>query len=211
MPILFDLDGTLINSLTDLACAANHAVTCLGGQAHPIEDYGAMVGNGARMLISRALGPDREAQLEQAMPLFHAYYAEHLFDHTAPYDGIAELLDTLVKRRMPIAILTNKPHAATVPIVERLLGSWPWAKILGQREGIPIKPDPTGAMEIAHHLKANPADCFFVGDSDVDMLTGRNAGMTAVGVTWGFRPAEELRTAGAHHLIDHPRDLLSYL
>jgi phosphoglycolate phosphatase len=209
--VIFDLDGTLIHSLDDLAAAANHAVSPWGVGPHSPTDYRMMIGDGAEMLIRRALGDAALEQLPAALERFQKYYADHMTVHTHLYEGVEAMLDSLVKRANPIAILSNKPHLATERVVAELLGAWSWAAVAGQRTGIPIKPDPTAAIQMAEQMARPPADCWFVGDSANDILTGRAAGMVSVGVTWGMRGRDELTDAGAEYLIDEPGELLNVM
>lgn len=208
-PVLFDLDGTLLNTLTDIANAANFAMTRLDQPTHPVADFRRMVGDGADVLMQRALPNDQQALCDQALEHFKRHYMQHLYDNTAPYDGICELLGELVRREHPIAVLTNKPHPAAVQMVDRVLGQFPWTCVAGHRDGIAKKPDPAPAIEIAKRCGATPESCYFVGDSNTDMRTAVNASMIGVGAAWGFRDRKELLEAGAMHVIDHPSELLA--
>lgn len=207
-PVLFDLDGTLIDSLTDIAHAANFALSQLHRPTHDVPAYRRMVGDGADVLMQRALGREHQSLTAEALTLFKQHYAEHLLDNTRPYPGIAELLTALCERGCRIAVLTNKPDAAARHIVQQLLSDWPWAVVAGHREGIPKKPDAAPAIAIAQQLGTHPAACLFVGDSNTDMHTAVNARMIGVGVSWGFRDRAELLAAGATHVIDHPDELV---
>ena len=142
---------------------------------------------------------------------YRARYRTHLVVDTCAYEGIEPLLEVLEARRMPKAILTNKPHGPTLEIVQKLLGRFRWDAVLGQKDGVPHKPDPGGAREIARVRGVAPSAFYFVGDGDTDMRTARNAGMEAVGCLWGFRDRAALEAAGAQHLIAHPRELLPIL
>jgi phosphoglycolate phosphatase len=211
--VIFDLDGTLLDTLADIATAANTVLQRHGFATYPLEEYGRLVGSGVRVLFERALADEHVSAetIARCDADFRAVYAEHWHDESQPYAGIAELLDELSARRLPMAVLSNKPHEFTVRCVEVLLPRWQFAAVLGQRPGVPIKPDPTAALEIARRLDVAPAECVYLGDTDVDMQTATRAGMHAIGVTWGFRPADELRQSGAAALIDHPRELLTLL
>ena len=142
---------------------------------------------------------------------YQAYYQEHTLDTTRPYPGIPELLKALTERGIQVCVLSNKPHADTCGVVRHFFPEIPFAQIRGQVEGVPVKPDPTGALLIARALSLPPDAFVYLGDTNVDMRTARNAGMHPVGVTWGFRPAEELTQAGAEHLIGNPLELLRFV
>lgn len=204
--LIFDLDGTLLNTLEDLTAATNHVLSAAGRNPISPVQCRAMVGNGARMLLSRALGIEGP-ELDDALQRYLAHYHEHKFDHTLPYKGIAQLLNTLTAQGRRLAVLSNKPHPATVEMVERLLGGWPFEHVFGQRDGVPLKPDPAVALAVCR-LMDIPADSFaFIGDSGEDMATAKAAGMFAVGVTWGLRDEPELHEHGADAVIHSPEQL----
>ena len=205
--VLFDLDGTLTNTLEDIAFAMNRALRIHGLPEHPVEKYRYLVGSGARMLAKRAVG-QRDDVMESVLQTYQAYYQEHNLDRTAPYEGVTELLEALQKRGVKLCVFSNKPHADTCRVVEHFFPGIAFAAVRGQMEGVPVKPDPAGALAMAEALGVAPADFLYLGDTDVDMICARNAGMRPVGVTWGFRDEEELRAAGAERLIHHPMDLL---
>lgn len=207
-PIIFDLDGTLLDTLADIAVAADRALTDLGQPTHTDEAYRYMVGYGSDVLMRRALPEDRRDLAERALELFKTHYYRHLNERTTIYPGIAELLDELTARGTPMAILSNKPHPATLDCAAGMLGRWTWAAAAGHRDGVPKKPDAAPALQIAEELGVPPRRCLFVGDTEVDMLTARNAGMTPIGVLWGFRDRSDLTDHGAAHLIESPRQLL---
>ncbi|WP_432799273.1 HAD family hydrolase [Poriferisphaera sp. WC338] len=213
--VIFDLDGTLVNSLQDLADAVNHTMQTLGRPVHELSQYRYLVGQGLRRLIYDALGGDGSAEhdalTDRGIEIFHMYYDVHQFDHTDVYTGVSELLDVLTEHKVRLCVLSNKPHDATTNITKRLLGRWPFEIVCGHREGMPAKPNPASAMKIIEELGLEPNDCVYVGDSKVDMLTGKSAGMFTVGVTWGFRDREELQQNGADQLIDQPMELLDFL
>ncbi len=208
--VMFDLDGTLADTLADIAACGNHVLAAFGRPPLPRERYRYLAGQGARWLVREALGADEnDPRVEEGLRLFRAYQLAHGMDLTRPYPAIPELLDELTWRGARIAVLSNKPHAATVAMIERVFARWRFDAVLGQRDDRPLKPDPTQALEIAAALGVPPAGWLYLGDTRVDMLTARAAGMTAVGVLWGFREEEELRAAGAQALIAHPLDLLA--
>lgn len=208
--VLFDLDGTLLNTLADLGNATNRVLAARGFPTHPLDAYRYFVGDGARILVTRALPPaNRDEQtIQDCLDGFRADYDQNWQVATQPYDGIAEMLDALTARGLKLAVLTNKPHEFTQRCVEELLPRWTFEAVLGQREGFPRKPDPAGALEIANRLQIPPANFLYLGDTAVDMQTARAAGMFPVGVLWGFRPAEELQASGAQMLIERPGEVV---
>ena len=207
--VLFDMDGTLVDSLGDIAASLNHVLAEAGLPTHALAEYRFLVGDGASELVRRALPRDRQHLHAELLAAYKARYRTHLIVDTRPFDGIEDTLAELERHGVPKAVITNKPHAPAVEIVERLLGGFTWAAIEGQRDGIPHKPDPTGALAIARTLGVDPARCVFVGDTDTDMKTAVNAGMLPIGCAWGLRSREELIANGARHVIDHPRDLVA--
>ncbi len=209
--VLFDLDGTLADTLEDLAIAANHALTQLGRPTFPTRRYRYLVGQGLRSLLTEALGPDHRDLIEPGMELFRDYYGRHSLDHTGPYPGIPELLDDLTRRRLKMAVLSNKPDSATQEMVAKVFSRWEFDAVVGQRDGGPLKPDPAAALQIADALAIRPSEWLYVGDTRVDMLTAGSAGMFPVGVLWGFREEQELRESGAKAIIARPMELLEVL
>lgn len=210
--VIFDLDGTLIDTLEDLAAAMNHALGRAGLPPRPVDDYRQLVGWGAPVLVERALPPGADDALRAAVLAdFRDYYGAHALDRTAPYPGVPALLAALRARRLPLAVLSNKPDDFTRSIVASLFGPAAFAVVRGARDGAPRKPDPAAAMTVARLLAVPAPRCLFVGDSEVDVRTARAARMVPIGVTWGFRDPAVLRAAGARTLIRHPRDLLRVL
>lgn len=211
--ILFDLDGTLLDTLEDLATAANRALGTLGLPAHPTDAYRVFVGDGLRTLAERILpGEQRSAaQVDALVAAFEREYSRTWNERTAPYAGVPEMLDRLTGDGYRMSVLSNKPDAFTRLCVEQLLPHWTFAPLYGQRPGVPKKPDPAAALAIAAELGLDPAEVLYLGDTATDMHTARAAGMAAVGVLWGFRTADELRAAGARHLITHPGELAPLL
>jgi len=212
--VLFDLDGTLVDSLDDLTASLNHVFAELGFDPHTRADVESFIGDGARMLIRRALGPEREGLEDDVLERFRVYYSAHLTGQTRVYDGARALLTELSRRGIPFAVLSNKPHAMTVKVVEALLPGHPFVSVFGQREGVPKKPDPQVALEIAAMIEAASgpiSSFFFVGDTPVDIKTAHAAKMRAIGVDWGMRDASLLRDAGAEVVLEHPSQLLDLL
>ena len=209
---MFDLDGTLADTLHDLTAAGNHMLAAFGREPLPVEDYRQLVGHGAPSLAQQALDlPAGDPRLDAAVTTFRTHLLDNAHVHTRPYAGIPALLDELAARGLRLAVLSNKPHDATVDVVRRVFADWPFVAVRGQRQGVPLKPDPVAALEIAEQTGIAPAQWCYVGDSGVDMQTGVNAGMCPVGVSWGFRDEVELREGGARHLIREPAELLELI
>jgi phosphoglycolate phosphatase len=211
--VLFDLDGTLLDTLADLGNAVNEVLAVHGFPAHPLDSYRYFVGEGVVRLIEAALPEDarRPDTIASCLRAFRENYGQCWSVETRPYGGVPELLDVLTARGLKLAVLSNKPHSFTQLCVQKLLPNWAFEAVFGQREGVPQKPDPAGALEIARLLGAVPSRFLYVGDTAVDMQTARAAGMFPVGVLWGFRPREELAESGAQALIAHPKELLPLL
>lgn len=209
--ILFDLDGTLLNTLDDLANAGNYALEQLGLPTHPIEAYRYFVGNGARKLCERMLPEEKRTKtaLEAAYHLFDQRYQTHMFDCTAPYPGIPELLSALKERKLRLGVLSNKPDAFVQEIVERFFPGI-FEAVAGQ-QGSRIKPDPAGVNHILQQFGVPPEECLYIGDSAVDIQTAQNAYTHSCGVLWGFRDEAELQKAGAETLAACPADILTRL
>ena len=208
----FDLDGTLLDTLADIGGACNRMLAAHGFPQHTIPAYATMVGNGFTRTVERALPGGVLAalspeELEELTAEARAQYAAHLYEHTEPYPGMAEALAKLAESGMVLAVLSNKPDAWTAPIIHHFFPDIPFARIHGARAGLPLKPDPHVPLAMLAGLGLEAARCAYVGDSDVDMLTARNAGMLPVGATWGFRGAAELRAAGARLLATRPLEL----
>jgi len=210
--VIFDLDGTLIDSLEDIAINANITLKKLGCPTHPIDKYKNFVGDGAKVLIENAM-PKYIAQKyrDQGLSLFKELYEENLHTHTKLYDGIQLLLEELKSLNIPCAILSNKPDKFTKLYVEKLLSKISFIDVVGQKEGVPKKPNPIAALDIAKKLQLDTKDIYFVGDTATDMKTAKNANMRAVGVSWGFRGVYELRDNGAEFILNKPNDLLNHL
>lgn len=211
--VIFDLDGTLVDTLADLAGAMNTVLARLGYPTHPVPDYRFKVGNGVAKLVERALpeAAREPAVMAEALQQFLDYYNRHDMEATAPYAGIPELLRQLRARGMQLAVASNKPHAAAVEIVRHYFGNGLFDCVYGQRPGAPVKPDPAIVRDILLSLHRAPDETLYVGDSAVDMETARRSGLVSVGVLWGFRPESELRAAGARHIVASPDEILSLL
>jgi phosphoglycolate phosphatase len=209
--VVFDMDGTLLDTLEDLADAMNRVLASKGLPIHPVESYRFFVGSGAANLVLRTLPADRLELADECLRDFLKEYETNWKAKTRLYEGVADLLDALAARSVPMAVLTNKPQEFAQLCMEAFLSSWDFAATVGQVPGVPVKPDPAGAREIMRRLGLAPQDFLYLGDTDVDMRTAVDAGMFPVGVLWGFRPAEELLAAGAATLIAHPLELLTFL
>ena len=205
--IIFDLDGTLLDTLKDIEVSCNYALAACGYPPRTTDEYRRFVGRGIMNLFREALPEGRkdEDALLQMRRHFVAYYNEHLCDFTRPYPGITELIDSLGKAGIKLAIASNKYQEGTEQLVERFFGEYDFAAVLGQRDGMPIKPDAGiiyEAMRLAGDVTAE--ETIYCGDSDVDMMTGRNAGVRTIGVTWGFREREELEAYSPWMTVDTP-------
>ena len=211
--VLFDLDGTLLDTLADIAGAVNRALEKNGFSGHPVDVCRSFVGDGARTLISRALpkGFATDDTIERCLADFRQEYARNWHLTTRPYPRIPELLHQLSGRGVRFSVLSNKPHEFTVKCVEKFLPAWPFELVFGQRENVPLKPDPSGALEIARLMDVRPADCLFVGDSPVDMRTAANAGMDAVGVSWGFTERKDLAVHHPGVIVSEPLEILDLM
>jgi phosphoglycolate phosphatase len=210
--VLFDLDGTLLNTLDDLGDCMNRVLDREGLPPHPIDAYRFFVGQGMENLIIRVLpeGKRNPALIQRVRQQMEAEYSQHWADKTELYPGVAGVLDELAARRLRLGILSNKPHSFTRVIVERYFQPWRFDPVLGARDGVPRKPDPTAALEICASWRLDPQQVLYAGDSGTDMQTACRAGMFALGVLWGFRPREELLDGGARELAENPIDLLRF-
>lgn len=206
MLYIFDLDGTLVDSLLDLATATEHALKALNLPGHELDEYKYFIGNGVRKLILRALGKENEKLYPEARKLFDEYYQIHCLDHTVAYEGIYELIEDLHKQGHIIAVNTNKPDALAKLICRKRFSNY-IDYVVGQQEKLPTKPNPSAVINIMNHYHATKKQTIFIGDSDVDILTGRNAGIKSVGVTWGNREKEELVQAGASFVVKNVHEL----
>lgn len=210
--VLFDLDGTLLDTLDDLADSMNNSLTKHNLPAHPTEAYKTFVGDGVEILTRRALGDAyEEALAATVLEGMKAEYAKRWDNKTKPYDGICEMLTSLSQKGLKLAVLSNKPHNFTKLCVERFLGDFAFDIVQGVSDDCPAKPDPSGALMVAKTLDVSPEKFAYLGDTNTDMKTANAAGMFSIGVTWGFRSAEELLENGAKALINHPSELLKII
>ncbi len=211
--IIFDLDGTLLDTLEDIGDAMNRTLVGQGFPAHQIDSYRFFVGDGFTKLISRAL-PEKERKdetIRRCVEVFRADYGQNFRRKTRPYPGIVDLIEVLFKGPLKLAVFSNKAHDITEKLVTQLLPRRAFHVIWGQRSGTPLKPDPAGALDIARNLGLTPSDFVYLGDSAVDMKTAVAAGMLPVGASWGFRPNEELHESGCKILLNKPMELLDLL
>lgn len=208
--VIFDLDGTLLNTIADLGEATNYAMAEMGYPEHPLSAYNMMVGNGIRRLIERALPEDARTDetVEAAREHFLLYYNRHIHDHTVPYPGIPELLRDLTERKVAVAVASNKFQEGVTTLITHFFPDIPWVAVMGNREGMPTKPDPSIVFNILADYPTPKSDVLYVGDSGVDMETARRACVDSCGVTWGFRTRQELESAGANDIVDTPDDIL---
>lgn len=204
--VLFDLDGTLTNTLQDIADAMNHALRVHGLPEWPLDDYRYLVGDGAKKLAQRAVR-ERQELAASVQKEYQAFYETHNLVATKPYDGVPEMLRALQEKGVKLAVFSNKPDADTKNVVRHFFPDVAWTVVRGQVEGVPVKPDPTGALLTAQALGVAPAEILYLGDTSTDMHCAVNAGMIPVGALWGFRTAEELRESGAHRLLSHTGEL----
>ena len=211
--VIFDLDGTLLDTIADLAESANYALKQLGYPTHNVETIRTFVGNGINKLLERAL-PAHEQTEENVMRMrshFVPYYDIHNADLSSPYPGIVSLLEDLQAKGILLGVASNKYQAATVKLVKQYFPTIDFVEILGQREGINVKPDSTIVFDILKKANVSPEETLYVGDSGVDMQTAINAGVDAVGVTWGFRPRAELESFHPMGLIDEASELMKFI
>lgn len=211
--VIFDLDGTLLNTIDDLAAACNYALKTLGFPTHGMWVYPSMVGNGVSKLIERALPDDSrsEKNIKDTLEKFKEYYNDHCCDATKPYPGICELVTALTERGINMAVTSNKYQAAVTKIIAHYFPDTNFKAVLGHVDGMPRKPDPSIVFGALFMWPTPKAEVLYVGDSGVDMETARRACVESVGVTWGFRPITELKEAYADHIISTPAQILDLL
>ena len=206
------MDGTILNTLRDIANAVNHALEVYGLPTHELYKFMSFIGDGTDMMLYRALPEELKTQSKvlEIKPEYVKFYDAHLLDTTKPYDDIPELLKALKEKGIKLAVVSNKIDCMVQIIAEDFFkGTFDY--VTGQKEGYPVKPDPTSVFEAMKYLKVKPEECIFVGDSGVDAKTGVNAGVFTVGVSWGFRDADELLENGANVVINKPFELLEYI
>ena len=211
--VIFDLDGTLLDTLQDLGNSMNSVLSNHGFPIHEIDDFRYFVGDGVALLVERSLPVDRKdtETLNQCVREFREEYDKSNNRMTKRYDGVAETLNGLSACDIRLAVLSNKPHDSTMRCMAEFFSGWEFDMILGQKDGIPRKPDPAGALRITEFLKLKPEEILYVGDTGVDMSTAVSAGMFPVGALWGFREEKELRASGALALIRKPQEILSLI
>lgn len=211
--VIFDLDGTLVNSIGDLWAGVNRALEMCGLPAHPVDAYRFMVGDGIMKLFERALPEELRTQemVCRIRDIFVPWYEVHNVDRSRPYEGICELLGELKRRGVRLAVASNKYHSATLKIIDHFFGEVGFEVVLGHREGAAGKPDPQIVEEILDTMGLEREEVLYVGDTNVDMQTARNAGVDCIGVAWGFRPREELAAHNPLAIIDYPAQLVEYL
>lgn len=207
--VIFDLDGTLLNTIADLAHSTNYALNKLGYPTHDVEKYNFMVGNGINKLFERALpeGEKTEENVLRVRKEFIPFYDIHNADDSRPYPGIPELLSSLQNKGIQIAVASNKYQAATQKLIAHYFPTIRFTTVFGQREGVNVKPDPTIVLDILEIANVEKKDVLYVGDSGVDMQTATNAGVTSCGVTWGFRPKTELEEFSPSYIVDSAEDI----
>ncbi len=210
--IVFDLDGTLLDTLEDLADAGNEVLRKCGYPEHPKGKYNFFVGDGMRTLVDR-ITPDNisAVELDKCCDLFKQTYSCCWHNKTVLYDGISKMLAELKKLGVKLAILSNKPHAFTTICVEHYFSENTFDLVLGQRDDVKKKPDPAGAFEISRIMNVRPEDCMYIGDTAVDMQTGKTAGMFTIGVLWGFRDFDELQANNADLIVKYPMEIVEHV
>ncbi len=211
--VLFDLDGTLLDTLEDIAISCNRALLIHKLEPHPVAAYRYFVGRGLFSLIESVIPEERrnEQTIASVAGSFNEEYEKNWAVNSRPYDGVYEMLSRLAALGIPMAILSNKPQVFTEICVKKMLADFSFFPVLGQREGVAKKPDPAGALDVAEQLGLAPDEFLFLGDSSIDMLTAIRSEMTPVGALWGFRDEEELHKSGAEYLLSHPLMLIDLL
>lgn len=209
--VIFDLDGTLLNTISDLGNSCNYALKEMGFAEHHISAYNYMVGNGVRRLLERAQPDADEATINELLRHFREHYDDHCTDTTVPYPGIPELLTELTRRDIGIAVASNKYQSAVDKIITHYFPDIPFKAMLGQIPDRPVKPDPSIVFAVLNIAPTPKAQVLYCGDSAVDIETARRACVESIGVTWGFRPVSELRKAYADHVVSSANEILKYL
>ena len=205
---IFDLDGTLLDTLQDLANAVNHAMREMNYPERTVDEVRRFIGNGIRMLIKRAAPQDISVEdYEKTLAIFTAYYLDHIADFTKPYDGIAEVIETLKSKGCKVAVVSNKADEAAKKVVKDYFGDI-FDMVVGKMDRFPSKPEPDSVLYVIETLGADKDKCIYSGDSEVDVQTAHNAGLPCVGVTWGNRDVSELIAAGAEYIAEKPNEIL---
>lgn len=209
---IFDLDGTLVNSLQDLCDSTNHALKTYGLAEHRLSEYKLFIGDGIPKLIERAISPQfyNETLKEKVYMEFMDYYRKHYADKTVPYENINEVLEKLKKSGIELAVVSNKADEMVQKLVLKLFGNT-FSQVSGKKENFPLKPDPQLTLNIIEKLDVSPAECVFFGDSGMDMLTAKKCGCIAAGVLWGYRSCQELEKNGADFLLDEPKKIFDFI
>ncbi len=214
--VIFDLDGTLINTIADLAEASNYALSKQGLSGHSVQEYTRMVGHGVKNMLISALekslrAAPREEQVQQALNDFTPYYVEHIDVHTRPYPGMVELLNALNSKGVKLAVASNKFQEGAEKLIAEFFPDVDFVAVLGNKEGLPLKPSAEVVNLILAKADVAKSDCLYVGDSATDVKTAQNAGVKCAGVTWGFRPESDLVQAGAEHIVKSATELAALI
>lgn len=211
---IFDLDGTLTNTLESMTYSVNLTLEEMGLSKITKDQCRLFVGNGARVLMEKSLkaaGDTDASRIEEGMEIYGRIFDQNCTYHVTPYEGIPEMLKALKDKGIHLAVLSNKPDRQTVKVVKAILGEELFDYAQGQKEGIRRKPEPDGVWYLMEQMHVSKEECLYIGDSEVDAATGRNAGLKTIGVLWGFRDRKTLETAGADDLIDRPDELLQFV
>lgn len=211
--IIFDLDGTLLNTLHDLSDSVNQALAEYGYESHSYDEYKQMIGGGFYNLIERSLPPEAKKKeiIEQVLELFVSIYDKNYMNKTVPYEGMEELVDRLADKQVKIGVNSNKRGDYTRALMNKFFSEAGFVKIIGDGDGYPKKPDPKAALELAGAMGLEPGEVLYIGDSKMDMMTGENAGMDTAGVVWGFRGEDELRKYNATYIVKNPKEIENLL
>ena len=211
---IFDLDGTLTNTLESMTYSVNLTLKEMGLSQITKDQCRMFVGNGARVLIEESLkvsGDPKASRIEEGMKIYGRIFDQNCTYHVTPYEGIPEMLKALKDRGIHLAVLSNKPDRQTVKVVKEIFGDNIFDYAQGQKDGIRRKPAPDGVWYLMEQMQVSKEECLYIGDSEVDAATGKNAGLETIGVLWGFRDRKTLETAGADHLIERPEELLQFV
>lgn len=211
---IFDLDGTLTNTLESMTYSVNLTLKEMGLSQITKDQCRMFVGNGARVLIEESLkvsGDPKASRIEEGMKIYGRIFDQNCTYHVTPYEGIPEMLKALKDRGIHLAVLSNKPDRQTVKVVKEIFGDNIFDYAQGQKDGIRRKPAPDGVWYLMEQMQVSKEECLYIGDSEVDAATGKNSGLKTIGVLWGFRDRKTLETAGADHLIERPEELLQFV